>query len=82
MKKARELGLPVPTREASVIRNPQEDFAARLEEKRVRVQMADSLVSMVGVCVVFLILVSPAYCSSTPQSFYAYVRTVCFVLMV
>ena len=53
MKKARELGLPVPTREASVIRNPQEDFAARLEEKRVRVQMADSLVSMVGVCVVF-----------------------------
>ena len=82
MKKARELGLPVPTREASVIRNPQEDFAARLEEKRVRVQMADSLVSMVGVCVVFLILVPPAYCSSASQPVYAHVRNVCFVLMV
>ena len=82
MKKARELGLPVPTREASVIRNPQEDFAARLEEKRVRVQMADSLVSMVGVCVAFLILVPSAYCSSASQSVYAYVRNVYFVLMV
>lgn len=50
MKKARELGLPIPTREASQIRNTQEEFAAKLEEKRVRVQMADSLASMVGKC--------------------------------
>lgn len=52
MKKAKQLGLPIPTREAAVIRNPQQEFAAKLAEKRVHTQMADSIASMVcSVCV-------------------------------
>ena len=35
------------TREAAVIRNPQQEFAAKLAEKRVHTQMADSIASMV-----------------------------------
>lgn len=46
MKKAKELGLPVPRREAAVIRNPKQEFAAKLEESRTQSQMADSFASM------------------------------------
>lgn len=48
MKKAKQLGLPIPTREASVVRNPQQEFAAKLAEKRIQIQMADSIASMVA----------------------------------
>lgn len=47
MKKAKELGLPIPKREVAELRNPQQDFVARLEESRTRSQLADSLASMV-----------------------------------
>lgn len=49
MKKAKELGLPVPIREVAVIRNPQQEFAAALEEKRTKSQVADSVATMVSV---------------------------------
>lgn len=49
VKKAKQLGLPIPTREASVVRNPQQEFAAKLAEKRIQSQMADSIASMVRV---------------------------------
>lgn len=47
------MGLPIPTREASVVRNPQQEFAAKLAEKRIQSQMADSIASMVRVLRVF-----------------------------
>lgn len=47
VKKAKELGLPIPTREVAVIRNPQQEFAAALEEKRTKSQIADSVATMV-----------------------------------
>ena len=47
------MGLPIPTREAAVIRNPQQEFAAKLAEKRVHTQMADSIASMVCFVYVF-----------------------------
>lgn len=50
VKKAKELGLPIPVREAAVIRNPQQEFAAALEEKRTKSQIADSVATMVSVC--------------------------------
>ena len=53
VKKAKQLGLPIPTREAAVIRNPQQVFAAKLAEKRVHTQMADSIASMVCFVYVF-----------------------------
>ena len=53
VKKAKQLGLPIPTREAAVIRNPQQEFAAKLAEKRVHTQMADSIASMVCFVYVF-----------------------------
>jgi len=53
VKKAKQLGLPIPTREASVVRNPQQEFAAKLAEKRIQSQMADSIASMVRVLRVF-----------------------------
>ena len=49
VKKAKELGLPIPIREAAVIRNPQQEFAAALEEKRTKSQIADSVATMVCV---------------------------------
>ena len=53
MKKAKELGLPIPTREVAVIRNPQQEFAAALEEKRTKSQIADSVATMVFVLCVY-----------------------------
>ena len=49
MKKAKELGLPIPKRELTVIRNPKQEFAAKLEESRTKSQMAGSLATMVVV---------------------------------
>ena len=49
VKKAKELGLPIPKRELTVIRNPKQEFAAKLEESRTKSQMAGSLATMVVV---------------------------------
>ena len=47
VKKAKELGLPIPVREVTVAKNPQQDFVSALEEKRANAQIADSVATMV-----------------------------------
>jgi hypothetical protein len=47
VKKAKELGLPIPAREVSVVRNPHQEFAARLEEAQSQSQMTSSLSTLV-----------------------------------
>ena len=47
VKKAKELGLPIPIREATVPKNPQQDFVTALEEKKSNAQIADSVATMV-----------------------------------
>lgn len=47
VKKAKELGLPIPIREAPVTKDPQQDFVSALEEKRSNAQIADSVATMV-----------------------------------